>query len=114
MNIDHVNIDPVMIDTPEGKIPERRKECHQCHLLERRVVLIEGAFPDGPEKHAAYHQAKINAAKEEAEFWRTAKAEVTKNGVAAVFGVIKIIATVAALALMYKLGLGAIAAQVIK
>lgn len=103
-----------LVDTPEGKIIDRRKECQQCHLLERRLLLVEGAFPDGPEKHAAYHQAKINAAKEEADFWKTAKAEVTKNGVAAVFGVIKIIATIGALALMYKLGLGAIAGQVIK
>jgi hypothetical protein len=106
--------DVPLVDTPQGKIFDRRKECQQCHLLEKRIVVVEGAFPDGPEKHAAYHQAKINAAKEEADFWRTAKAEVTKNGVAAVFGVIKIIATVAALALMYKLGLGALAGQVIK
>ena len=103
-----------LIDTPEGKIFERRKECQQCHLLERRIVLVEGAFPDGPEKHAAYHLAKINAAKEEAEFWKTAKAELTKNGVAALFGVVKIVLTLAALGLMYKLGFGPVADSIIK
>jgi hypothetical protein len=106
--------DQALIETPDGMIQDRRKDCRHCNRLEHRIVLVEGAFPDGPEKHAAYHLAKINAAKEEAEFWKTAKAEITKNGVAAVFGVLKIIVTVAALALMYKLGLGAIAGQVIK
>lgn len=103
-----------MVNTPSGKIPERRAECRLCLLLEQRISEVEGAFPDGPEKHAAYHQAKINAAKEEAEFWKSAKLELTKNGVAALFGVLKIILTLAALGMMYKLGLGTVAEQIIK
>lgn len=103
-----------LVDTPSGKILERRTDCQQCFLLERRIVIVEGAFPDGPEKHAAYHLAKINAAKEEAEFWKSAKQELTKNGVAALFGVLKIVLTLAAIGLMYKMGFGFVADQIIK
>ena len=78
------------------------------------MTIVEGAFPDGPEKHAAYHLAKINAAKEEAEFWKSAKQELTKNGVAALFGVIKTVLILAAVGLMYKLGFGSVADSIIK
>lgn len=107
-------IDLPLVDTPDGKILERRKDCIHCFALERRLIEVEGAFPDGPVKHFEYHQAKINAAKEEAEFWKTAKVELTKAGVSTLVSVIKTVLVLALVGLMYKLGLGAVAAALVK
>lgn len=103
-----------MVDTPSGPIPERRSERIELFHIERRLAAVEGAFPDGPEKHREYHQAKINAAKEEAEFWKTAKLELTKVGVSSLVGVIKTIAILAIVGVLYKFGLGSVAAGLVK
>lgn len=91
---------------------------HEQHEEERIKALIarfaEDAFPDGPEKHRDYHQAKINSAREEAEFWKAAKMEMAKAGVSTLVGVIKIVLGLAFVGLMFKLGLGAFVTGVVK
>ena len=77
-------------------------------------ALVISAFPDGAEKHRDYHQAKINTAKEEAEFWKAAKLELTKVGVLALVSVIKTVIVLALIGLLYKLGLGSLAAGIVK
>lgn len=72
------------------------------------------AFPDGTIKHGEYHQAKINSAKEEAEFWKAAKMELTKGGVSAVLWVAKTILVLAAVGFLYKIGLGGLAGGLVK
>lgn len=89
-------------------------ECGALGIFERRLAAVEAAFPDGPERHRDYHQAKINSAKEEAEFWKTAKIELTKAGVSTLVGVLKTILVLALVGLLYKLGLGAVAAALVK
>lgn len=70
------------------------------------------AFPNGDlDGHRNYHQNRINAAKAEEEFWKTAKTEVVKHGVSAVFTVVKGISILAILGLAYKFGLGPAAAK---
>lgn len=97
---------------------DRKLRDHEIRESERFQELLDQlkteAFPDGLEKHREYHQLKINAAKEEAEFWKAAKLELTKVGVSAVVGVVKTILVLALIGLMYKLGLGAIAAALVK
>lgn len=91
---------------------------HEVREQERIEALIDAlkhdAFPDGLEKHRDYHQAKINAAKDEAEFWKAAKLELTKVGVSTIAGVLKIILGLAFVGLLYKLGLGSFASGIVK
>lgn len=101
--------------------PERRTinpdHCHTCgalQLVERRVDAIEKAFPDSMEKHYDYHKAKIDAAREEAEFWKFAKLKLSEVGISAIGGVFKVVLTIALVGLLYKVGLGAIADQIPK
>lgn len=100
------------VSTPNGLIRERRKENIDLFMFDLRLRELENAFPDGPDKHREYHQAKIDAAREEAEFWKSAKMELTKIGITSIFGVAKIILTLAVLGGLYKLGLDGIAAKV--
>lgn len=97
---------------------ERKLRDHEEREEERTkaiiAALVLSAFPDGAEKHRDYHQAKINSAKEEAEFWKAAKMELTKVGVSAIAGVIKTIIVLALIGLLYKLGLGSLAAGIVK
>ena len=89
---------------------DRKLQDHEVRERAAAQSVIEAlkaeAFPDGPQKHAEYHQAKINTAKEEAEFWRAAKAELTKVGIKALTGVIKTVLLLALAGLLYKIGLG--------
>ena len=89
---------------------ERKLLEHEQREFRRIQALIdelkEEAFPDGPVKHGEYHQAKINSAKEEAEYWKAAKMELTKGGVATVLWVLKTVAILAGVGMLYKLGLG--------
>lgn len=93
---------------------DRKLRDHEVREQARIQALIDElkaeAFPDGPEKHREYHQSKINAAKEEAEFWKAAKMELTKVGVSALVSVVKTVALLAFVGLLYKLGLGGLVA----
>ena len=105
------------IDDVEKAFDRKLRE-HEEREQERFKALIGQltveAFPDGPVKHFEYHQSKINSAKEEAEFWRAAKMELTKVGVSALVGVVKTVVLLAFFGMLYKLGLGTVVASLSK
>lgn len=66
-------------------------------------VSILKAFPNADvEGHHDYHDAKIKAAKAEEEFWKTAKQELIKAGVAGMIKIIWLVLCLAALGLTVK------------
>ena len=124
---------PETIKTEKYEGPERRRYAKTLEQLEtdiqgmfsayeekQREWIKElrndllSAFPDGDiDGHCTYHQNKILAAKAEEEFWKAAKDEAIKNGVAGVFAVLKILATLAILGIAYKMGIGPIVAKLL-
>lgn len=97
---------------------EAKLRDHEEREEERAKLLIQAmfatAFPDGAAKHYDYHLSKINAAKEEAEFWKAAKLKLIEGGVGAIAGVVKTILVLALVGLLYKLGLGSFASEIVK
>lgn len=97
---------------------DRKLRDHEEREEERFKALVGAmfatAFPDGTTSHFDYHQRKINAAKEEAEFWKAAKLKLVEGGVSAIAGVVKTILLLSLLGLLYKFGLGHLASEVIK
>lgn len=97
---------------------DRKLRDHEEREEERIKVMVGAlfatAFPDGPAKHFDYHLSKINAAKEEAEFWKAAKLKLIEGGVGAIAGVLKTLIVLALVGLLYKLGLGTLAAGIVK
>lgn len=65
------------------------------------------AFPDGAEAHRAAHQAMIDAAKAETEFWRGLKADIAKKSI---WGILQILLILLAAGLAAKFGMGAVVA----
>jgi len=84
---------------------------------EREKTWIKGileAFPDQDvEGHRHYHENKIKAAKAEEEFWKAAKSEVLKHGVAGILAVVKWALLLVVLGLAYKFGFGPVVAKVL-
>jgi len=78
---------------------EEREAARMSSLL--NALKVE-AFPDGAEAHKAAHQAMINAAKDQADFWKGLKQEVAKRSLGGILHVL-IVLMFAGLAL--KLGL---------
>lgn len=87
---------------------ELREQARIKDLLDQLKV---DAFPDGAEAHRAAHQAMIDAAKQEAEFWRGLKVEIAKKSI---WGILQILVILVAAGVAAKLGLGALAAGAIK
>jgi hypothetical protein len=87
---------------------EQREQAHLTELVE---TLKLGAFPDGVAAHRAAHQAMIDAAKQEAEFWRGLKVEIAKKSI---WGILQILVILLGAGLAAKFGLGGIAAGAIK
>lgn len=105
------------LEEVEAAFDRKLRDHEDCEEERIRTLIArfsEEAFPDGPEKHRDYHQAKINSAREEAEFWKAAKMEMAKAGVSTLAGVIKIILGLAFVGLMFKLGLGAFVTGAVK
>lgn len=80
---------------------EKREEEHIQRLFDR---FGEEAFPDGATAHRAAHNAMIEAAKAEKEFWQGLKTEIAKKSL---FGILRIIAVLAVAGLLAKFGLPA-------
>lgn len=82
---------------------------------EREKAWIKGildAFPNQDvDGHREYHENKIKAAKAEEEFWKVAKSEVIKHGIAGLIGVLKWVGILLAVGAAYKVGLGPIVAK---
>lgn len=94
---------------------DRKLRDHEEREQERFKALIDEvikeSFPDGTKKHFDYHQAKIDSAKSEAEFWQAARKKMAEEGVSVLVSVIKAVALLAFFSLLYKLGLGSIVAS---
>ena len=48
---------------------------------ERQIAEIMRAFPDGPDRHRAAHEAMIAAAQAQEQFWKDLRLDVAKKGV---------------------------------
>ena len=71
------------------------------------ISEILEAFPDQDvEGHRNYHENEIKAAKAEEEFWRAAKSEVLKHGIAGIMAAVKWVLVLAVLGFAYKFGFG--------
>lgn len=66
--------------------PDRRKydnlsmEDKVDEILDMLLSLSE-AFPEGPAKHREEHSSWLEAKRNEAEFWKELKLDITKNGI---------------------------------
>lgn len=85
---------------------ERKLVEHGAREREHMQIIVDAlkseAFPDGPAAHKAAHQAMIDAAKAEAEFWQGLKTEmVTKS----IWGILRILGILMLAGLAAKLGL---------
>jgi hypothetical protein len=60
------------------------------HLADadHKFSALSRAFPDGVEGHRAAHEAMINAAKAQEQFWRELRLDMAKKGLWAVFVVV--------------------------
>lgn len=93
-------------ETPDEMGIERKLD-----LILAELKKIEGAFPrneDGEpdvEGHRRFHDAKIKAAEEEAQFWKELKMEVAKKGLAGAWGLLIIIAGLALVGASTKFGI---------
>lgn len=91
-------------ETPEEMTIERKLDLILDHL-----TRIEGAFArndDGTvdiDGHRRYHEAMIDAAKEQAQFWRELKLDIAKKGA---WGVLVIVVGLVVVGLQSKFGLG--------
>lgn len=89
-------------------------ETRERDWLEKLKAEVMRAFPDGDvDGHREYHTRKIVAAKAEEEFWKAARAEALKNGMAGIFAVLKWVAILAILGLAYKIGAGPAVAKLL-
>lgn len=97
---------------------DRKLRDHEEREHDRFKALIDEvireSFPDGTRKHFEYHQAKINSAKSEAEFWQAARKKLAEEGVSVLVSVVKAVAALAFFSLLYKMGLGAVVASLSK
>ena len=91
-------------ETPEEMTIERKLDLILDHL-----TRIEGAFArndDGTvdiDGHRRYHEAMIEAAKEQAQFWRELKLDIAKKGA---WGLLIIVLGLVVVGFQSKFGLG--------
>lgn len=94
---------------------DRKMRDHEVREQERIQSVIDAlkheAFPDGAANHCAAHQAMIDAAKQEADFWRTLKIEIAKKSI---WGILQILVFLVLAGAAAKLGFGALMAGVPK
>lgn len=120
-------IDHEPYDGPERRVHPKTLEQLEQDIIqmfrdhedrEREMIAVLrreflSGFPNGDlQGHCAYHGAKIKAAQAEEEFWKTARSEALKHGIAGSFAVLKWVAILAALGVAYQLGVGPAVAKV--
>lgn len=85
---------------------ERQLREHEERETERVVTMINqlkaDAFPNGEAAHRAAHQAMIDAAKEQADFWKGLKQETAKKSLG---GILHVLIVLLLAGLAVKLGL---------
>lgn len=91
-------------ETPEELTIERKLD-----LILDQLTKLEGAFArneDGTvdiDGHRRYHEAMIEAAKEQAQFWRELKLDIAKKGA---WGLLIIVLGLVVVGFQSKFGLG--------
>lgn len=93
-------------DAFERKLIDHEQR-EQVRIKTLITELKTEAFPDGAEAHRAAHQAMIDAAKAETEFWRGLKADIAKKSI---WGILQILLILLAAGMAAKFGLGAVVA----
>lgn len=82
----------------------REHEEREVAMIDERLgVLKEEAFPDGPAAHKQAHQAMIDAANAQKEFWHSLKNEIITKSI---WGILRILAILLAAGVVAKFGLG--------
>ena len=76
---------------------EKREE----EIWEEKSKIIMNAFPDGIQNHRNAHQAMIDAAKAQENFWKELKLDLTKKGI---WGIITVLVGLAMVGLAAKAG----------
>ena len=107
----HGGDDPVTNNDLDEALTEHSEE--ERKYVASLIQEVLRAFPDGVETHRAYHESLIEARKAEKEFWDTAKKSVISNGIAGLFGLLKVIMLLAALGLTVKFSMPDAAAKII-
>ena len=81
---------------------EEHEEREKRNFEEGIANLKKDAFPDSPAAHRIAHQAMIDAANSEADFWRGLKLEIAKKSI---WGVLQILLILAVAGVAAKFGL---------
>lgn len=76
---------------------EKREE----EIWEEKFQIIMNAFPDGIQNHRNAHQAMIDAAKAQENFWKELKLDLTKKGI---WGILTVLVGLALVGLAAKSG----------
>lgn len=76
---------------------EKREE----EIWEEKSKIIMNAFPDGIQNHRNTHQAMIDAAKAQENFWKELKLDLTKKGI---WGILTVLVGLALVGLAAKAG----------
>lgn len=76
---------------------EKREE----EIWEEKFQIIMNAFPDGIQNHRNAHQAMIDAAKAQENFWKELKLDLTKKGI---WGILTVLVGLALVGLAAKAG----------
>lgn len=88
---------------------DRKLRDHEDREKTRIQMLIKqletDAFPDGTAAHRLAHQAMIDAANAEKEFWNGLKADIAKKSI---WGILQILTVLLIAGIAAKLGLGAV------
>lgn len=94
---------------------ERKLHEHEQREIEHVRTLIKAleleAFPDGPSAHRAAHQAMIDAARAQEEFWQGLKVDVAKKSI---WGILQILTILVCAGIAAKFGLGTLVAGAVK
>lgn len=79
----------------------------KAQLTQMIADLKIEAFPDSAEKHREAHQAMIDAAKSQEDFWRGLKVDIAKKSI---WGILHILTLLVVAGLAAKFGFGSIVA----
>jgi hypothetical protein len=102
---------PVTIDDLDEalELHSLRERDELSGMIDTKIADVRAqllyAFPDGVEGHRKAHQALIDAAKAEQEFWSELRRDVAKKSI---WGILHILTVLALGTLAVKLGIGSV------
>lgn len=81
----------------------REHEAREIQLIEGQLAALKlDAFPEGAYAHKLAHQAMIDAARSQTEFWQTLKTEVVTKSI---WGIIRILGILIIAGLAVRFGM---------